>query len=304
MSILPGLLLSIAICILSLFIPYIGAPTAAILIGIALGNTLFTHSRFQAGTRFSEKWLLEISVALLGLQVSLQTLKDLGWKSLVFVLLMIASVIFFVLWLGKKLGLSEKQRKLMAIGNAVCGSSAIGALSPMIDGEEEKGSIITLVNLMGTVLMLTLPYLSLLVLSSPLARAGLIGSTLQSVGQVVGAASLLSADLVTTAMLFKLLRILSIIALLPLLSSHKTAQFRIPWYVLGFLLTLFIHFAWPKLPSFPTQYLEITALAAIGLRLHLKSFLAEGKTFLLYGSAVLAFQVVVGLILISLLGVA
>ncbi len=49
---------------------------------------------------------------------------------------------------------------MMAGGNAVCGSSAIASIAPSIHAkEEEKGQIITLVNLLGTVMMLTLLFL-------------------------------------------------------------------------------------------------------------------------------------------------
>lgn len=66
---------------------------------------------------------------------------------------------------------------LMAGGNAVCGSSAIASIAPAIQAdEEEKGQIITLVNLLGTVLMLTLPILSgILYGTNLLARSALIG---------------------------------------------------------------------------------------------------------------------------------
>ncbi len=51
---------------------------------------------------------------------------------------------------------------MMAGGNAVCGSSAIAAIAPVIHAEEEeKGQIITLVNLLGTIMMLSLPFLGL-----------------------------------------------------------------------------------------------------------------------------------------------
>ncbi|MGC3809618.1 putative sulfate exporter family transporter, partial [Enterococcus faecalis] len=67
----------------------------------------------------------------------------------------------FAYLIGKKLAFSDYMSLLMAGGNAVCGSSAIASIAPAIQAdEEEKGQIITLVNLLGPVLMLTLPILS------------------------------------------------------------------------------------------------------------------------------------------------
>lgn len=65
--------------------------------------------------------------------------------------------------LGKLLHFSEGMTLLMAGGNAVCGSSAIAAITPAIEArDEDKRLAVTLVNLMGTILMLSLPVISLL----------------------------------------------------------------------------------------------------------------------------------------------
>ena len=50
---------------------------------------------------------------------------------------------------------------MMAGGNAVCGSSAIASIALPSMRRGRKGQIITLVNLLGTVMMLTLPFLGL-----------------------------------------------------------------------------------------------------------------------------------------------
>ena len=69
----------------------------------------------------------------------------------------------FAIWLGRRLRFSEGTYLLMAGGNAVCGSSAIGAIAPVIDADnEDTGIAITMVNLMGTILMLALPVLGTL----------------------------------------------------------------------------------------------------------------------------------------------
>ena len=86
-----------------------------------------------------------------------------------------------------------------------------------------KGQIITLVNLLGTVMMLTLPFLGLQLFGGNLIeKSALLGGTLQSVGQVVAGASLLDNSVVEFAMLFKILRIMMLVVVVYLFENSCT----------------------------------------------------------------------------------
>lgn len=330
-SVLPGLLLSFLVAILaqylSRYLPKLGGATIAILLGILLGNTVFKQKALQAGTAFSEKSLLEYSVMLLGMTVTFQTISHIGLVGLIFILLQMSITIIGAILIGKRLGFNEGTTLLMAGGNAVCGSSAIASITPVIDAnDEDKGMVITLVNLMGTVLMLTLPLLSLLVFGQNLLlRGALIGGTLQSVGQVVASASMVNQTTVQFATLFKIMRIMMLVVVVFIFGRIHQQQLQaqaqadiqvseqrrsgkwLPWYVAGFLIFCVLNSLW-TLPQAVTvtahtlsSWCEITALAAIGLRLNLAAFLKSGKKFAIYGLGVGTIQVVSALILISLL---
>ena len=322
--ILPGLSLSIGVAIIAklfaLFLPKLGGATLAILLGIILGNTFFKQPALVAGTKFSESKLLEYSVVLLGLTVTFQTIGEMGIKGLIFILLIMTTVIIGAYWIGRKLGFNEKMALMMAGGNAVCGSSAIGAIAPAIEAnDEEKGQIITLVNLLGTVMMLTLPFLGMSLFGDALlSKSALLGGTLQSVGQVVAGASLINPETVKYAMLFKITRIIFLVVVV-FLFERKAKQddlvtvkgskkkFPIPWYVTCFLIFCVIN-SFVTLPAifdegahFISTWFETTALAAIGLRLDFRKFLKEGPRFLVYGLSVGAVQTVAALIFIFVL---
>lgn len=322
--ILPGLSLSIGVAIIAklfaLFLPKLGGATLAILLGIILGNTFFKQPDLAAGTKFSESKLLEYSVVLLGLTVTFQTIGEMGFKGLIFILLIMTTVIIGAYWIGRKLGFNEKMALMMAGGNAVCGSSAIGAIAPAIEAnDEEKGQIITLVNLLGTVMMLTLPFLGMSLFGDALlSKSALLGGTLQSVGQVVAGASLINPETVKYAMLFKITRIIFLVVVV-FLFERKAKQddlvtvkgskkkFPIPWYVTCFLIFCVVN-SFVTLPAifdegahFISTWFETTALAAIGLRLDFRKFLKEGPRFLVYGLSVGAVQTVAALIFIFVL---
>ncbi|WP_430600600.1 YeiH family protein [Enterococcus sp. DIV0008] len=322
--ILPGLFLSFSVAviarIMALAVPKLGGATLAILLGIILGNTLFKQERYQVGTKVAESRLLEYSVVLLGFTVTFQTISEMGLRGFLFILLMMSLVITAAYLIGKKMGFNQKMSLMMAGGNAVCGSSAIAAIAPAIDADdEEKGQIITLVNLLGTVMMLTLPFLGLALYGDDLLqKSALLGGTLQSVGQVVAGASLIDADTVKYAMLFKIARIIMLAGVVIVFERMTTKpptktkgkgklRLPIPWYVLGFL-TICILNSFLPLPSwlnegahFISTWFETTALAAIGLRLDFRKFLKEGPRFLFYGLSVGAVQTVGAVALIWLL---
>ncbi|ETY73352.1 YeiH family protein [Lactiplantibacillus fabifermentans] len=329
-DILPGLVASIVIAVVSQlaaqFVPALGAATIAILLGILLGNTVLRQPQLGKGTKFAESKLLEYSVMLLGATMTVQTIGQVGGLGIVFILCQMTITIVGALWLGNRLGFDQSVRMLMAGGNAVCGSSAIASIAPVIEADEDaKGTVITLVNLMGTVLMLTLPWLGISLFGSNVVLKGaLIGGTLQSVGQVVAAASMVNQTTVQFATIFKIMRIMMLVVVVLIFGrlhqkslENELAEDAVvsgngnghwlPWYVAGFLILCAIN----SLVSLPaiigttahtiSSWFEIIALAAIGLRLNLVNFLKAGKRLALYGLGVGTIQVVSALILITLL---
>ena len=319
---LPGLGLSVSVAVLAkivaIFLPDLGGATLAILFGIVLGNTFFKQEVLAVGTKFSESVLLEYSVVLLGFTVTFQTISHLGFNGLGYIIAMMATVISATILIGKRLGFSDNMSTMMAGGNAVCGSSAIGAIAPSIGAkDDEKGQVITLVNLLGTVMMLTLPFLGTMLYGKDLlANSALLGGTLQSVGQVVAGASLINPETVSYAMLFKITRIIFLVVVVFVFQQRAqkqgTAQVQhlkkvsVPWNVIAFLSGCILN-SCVKLPQFFNDgahqigtWFETIALAAIGLRLDFKKFMKEGLSFLTYGLLVGIVQTLAALVLIHL----
>ena len=124
-------------------------------LGMLLGNTLLNRPELEKGTKFSEKRLLEYAIVLNGLILDFQVLKSAGLKGFVFIILQMSLTIFVTYNLGKYFGFGKRFSLLMGAGNAVCGSSAIGTVSPIVQADnKEKGISITIVNLTGTALMI------------------------------------------------------------------------------------------------------------------------------------------------------
>ena len=235
-----------------------------------------------------------------------------------------ALTIAFCLFVGKQLGFSENFRLLMASGNAVCGSSAIGATAPVIKANDvEKSITITLVNLTGTILMMILPFLTnLLYENETMLSSALIGGTLQSVGQVVGSASMVNHDVLKYATIFKIVRIIFLVFVIlgfaklkkdeenhdaELHHKKPNAKIKIPWYVKGFFLMCFlfsIGFISENISLGFKQisnYLEIFALAGIGMSVKFKDLMKAGLKSGVYCLAIGIAQIIIAIILIWIL---
>lgn len=327
-SFLPGiavtLLVSVVAKYLAIYLPFIGAESLAMLMGILLGNTVLTQSKLNSGVKWSEKYPIEIGIALLGLTVTLKTIESLGINGILFIVLQMLLTIIVAIVLGKRVfKVSKKSSLLMAAGNAVCGSSAIAAVSPEIKAnDDERRTAVATVSLVGIVLLIILPIVGPVVLGKQdLLLGALIGGTLQSVGQVVGTASLINQDVTTYATLFKMLRVilLSVVVIsfarMAQGKSQKTAQpkksvsqyIKVPWFILAFIIFILIN----SYVSLPTQLThsakELTSfsgvinLAGIGLNLKLKTIKDSGSRFLGYGLLISLLQVVGAISLIKLL---
>ena len=334
-GVLPGLAASIAISLVSQFfarfLPTLGAALIAILLGMLLGNTVLNRPELGSGTKFSEKRLLEYAIVLNGLILDFQVLKSAGIKGFVFILLQMGLTIFVTYRLGKVFGFGKRFSLLMGAGNAVCGSSAIGTVSPIVQADnKEKGISITIVNLTGTALMVLLPVLGAVLYGSDTLRtSALIGGTVQSVGQVVAAAKLVNDDVVTLATVFKLMRVLLIIGVAVLYgrmnmnegetlftrkkraesaadastagtgapASPATVSYGVPWFLTGFVVFFLIR-SFIGVPDSAliaskaiSTQFEVAALAAIGMRVKFADIIKEGPKAMLYGLTVGAVQV-------------
>ncbi|WEG73694.1 YeiH family protein [Vagococcus intermedius] len=307
------------------FFPQVGASLFAILLGIICGNTILNQSHLSKGVRFSESRLLEISIALTGLTLNMKDVLAVGWQGLGFIILQMIGTVVLAYHLGSWLGFSKKFSLLMSAGNAVCGSSAIGTISPVVEADDkDKGISITIVNLTGTILMVALPLVTgYLYQHQVIPTSAMIGGVLQSVGQVIASAKLVNEDVTQYATIFKIIRIIFLVVVAivfskfntregePLLRrSRKQEQVKrvgIPRFILAFFaccLAVTLNLIPDELSSIAkktSNQFEIIALAGIGMRVKFRDLIKEGPKAMLYGGSIGIGQVLLAIILIFVL---
>lgn len=324
-----GIVLTLALALvaklLSPFLPTLGAEALAMLAGIVLGNTVFANQRWGAGVKWAEKYPIEIGIALLGLNVTLQNMESLGWSGVIFILLQMALTILFVMWIGGRVfKVSPQSAMMMGAGNAVCGSSAIASVAPAVGAtDDQRRTSVATVSLAGVILLFVLPVIGPAILPNNMMVSALIGGTVQSVGQVSGTASLVGGSVVTYAQIFKMLRVIMLSVVVIFMANHASklsnlaattsaksankTKINIPWFVTVFIIFMLIN-SFVTLPHVLTNSAEqvtsffgVVNLAGIGLNLKWSTIKSSGAKFLGYGLVTIVFQVAIAIALIYVL---
>lgn len=300
--------------------PSLGSTSFAIILGIIAGNTVATDKRLAPGVVYAEKKLLPLAIMFLGVTLNIGDVLAVGGRGILYILIIMSVVIASSIKLGKVLGFTKEFSLLLGAGNAVCGSSAIAAASPIVGAkEDEVGISVAVVNLMGTIFMFILPVLAVKVLHLNEVDAGaLIGGTLQSVGQVAASGGMIDTRVQTYATLFKMLRVVMLGGVILLYSymlkreekMHQKGvrgKMGIPPFIVGFFLLCVL----TSLNLIPQQgtgavklaskWLMLVAMAGIGMRIKISELLKEGPKALLAGTVLTLIQVVVAIVLIGVI---
>lgn len=199
-------------------LPAVPMLTAAVVLGVVAahlpGAAGLVRGPARSGLSLAGKRLMRLGIVLLGLKLSLGDVAALGWEPLVMVVGVVLVTFFGTQWLGRRIGLSGDLSLLVATGYAICGASAIGAVSGVLGKdkaderhETEVASSVALVTLCGTLAIAVLP-----LLQSPLGLdttefGRWVGASVHDVGQVVATAQTAGPDALTEGVLVKLIRV-------------------------------------------------------------------------------------------------
>lgn len=283
---LPGILIAIIISftaiVLTDYIPYLGKTTIALIIGI-----LITHEKLTKGAKLIEKKILPIGIALLGATISVETAKNIGGKGILLVLTVITVTIIASVILGKFFKVRRDFALLIGTGNAVCGSSAILTASKVLgNDEEEVATSVALINFLGVIGTFAVPFIAGILFKNLNQSSVLIGSVLQSVGNVTAASSFIEGSF-DLAIMTKMLRVASlslvVIGLSFIGNKNDKKKIRLPLFII-FFIGLFVLANLNVLPETlininknVSSFLILISMSAIGLSINIKSVLILGK---------------------------
>jgi uncharacterized integral membrane protein (TIGR00698 family) len=308
---LPGLLLSVAIALvawgLGREMPLIGGPVFGIVLGIVVRNIVAPGGTYTSGIQFAGKQVLQWSIIALGFGLSLNQVAKTGLESLS-VTLVTMTVAFLAAWaLGRALGVHDKLKILIGVGTAICGGSAIAAVTPIIKPDEHDTAFaISTIFLFNLVAVLLFPLLGHLLHLSDLGFGLWAGTAINDTSSVVAAGYSFSKQAGDYATIVKLTRATLIIPVCLVLAfatawkqkKQGASDFSLrrifPWFILWFLVASALRTAGlvpvaiqPAL-HIAAEFLIIVALTAIGLSANLRKMASTGARPILLGLGVWA----------------
>ncbi|MCO6483411.1 MAG: putative sulfate exporter family transporter [Flavobacteriales bacterium] len=247
--------------------PAMGAPQA-LLLGLVLALTI--GDPFPSFNQRATNWLLKASVVGLGFGMNLEQALTAGREGLLFTVASIGVTLLAGRYLGRRLGVERISAFLISSGTAICGGSAIAAVSPIVNADRRQMTVA-----LGTVFILN----SVALLVFPLA-GHLFGMSQHQFGlwcaiaihdtsSVVGAGAAYGEQALQMATTVKLQRALWIIPLslgTAVLMKTGGSRVKIPWFIGLFMLAMVAshHF-----PQYADAYAALSFAAKRGLTLTL-----------------------------------
>ena len=335
-KLLPGIFVCLIIAVPSWFLgrgfPIIGAPVVSILIGIICtiifpsltSHTLFGTISLDAGIKYTTKKLLQYSIVLLGFEMNLFKVAQVGGQS-IFTLVFVLATAFAVAYIiGRFLKLPSNTVTLIGVGTAICGGSAIAATAPIINAKhEDVARSISTIFLFNVAAILIFPTLGRIAGMSDLSFGMWAGMAINDTSSVVAAGTSWSNaagnnTALHFATLVKLIRTLMIIPVTLFLAIYVSRKQKranavefnfakvFPWFVVFFVVAAVIN-TFAQIPSEVTRemasvgkFVIVMAMAGIGLSTNLKSLLANGIKPILLGLCCWVSVAAVSIIILSI----
>ncbi len=338
LKIVPGVILSVGVALIACWIEsllpihLIGSAVIAMFIGMILNYFLKDTAVFASGLKFTSKKILKFAIILLGLSLNITTILNVGRMSLTVMIFTLLTCFGGGYFIGKALGLNWKLSNLISAGTGICGGSAIAAIAPTIDADDNDVAYAMSATFIFDMAMIVLfPIMGRALGMSDEAFGIWAGTAVNDTSSVVATGYAFSEGAGDFATMVKLTRTLAIIptvitfAFIQLNIKRKEAladsrngdglkaNFSItkifPWFILGFLAMSIVASVF-SIPAdvvtgikTASKFLMVCALAAIGLNTSFGSMKKSGIRPMIHGFIISALVVVVALLVEVAMGI-
>ncbi len=338
LKVFPGIILSVGVALLACWlesllpIHLIGSAVIAMFIGMILNHFLRNTKVFASGLKFTSKKILKFAIILLGLSLNITTILNVGKMSLTVMIFTLLTCFGGGYFIGKALGLNWKLSNLISAGTGICGGSAIAAIAPTINADDNDVAYAMSATFLFDMAMIVLfPIMGQAMGMTDQAFGIWAGTAVNDTSSVVATGYAFSEGAGDFATMVKLTRTLAIIptvitfAFVQLRLKRKEAlansqngselkaNFSItkifPWFILGFLAMSIVAsvFSIPAAVVSGTKsaskFLMVCALAAIGLNTSFSSMKKAGIRPMIHGFIISALVVIVALVVEIAMGI-
>jgi len=274
------------------WLPLVGAPVFAILFGLAIASVRPLPPLFEPGVAFAAKVVLQWSIVLLGAHLSIGEIVSGGVRSLPVMLSTMVVVLALAYLAGRMLGIDRDLRRLLAVGTAICGGSAIAALASVVDVDRsDVAYALGTIFAFNVVAVLTFPAIGHALALSQSAFGLWAGTAINDTSSVVAAAFAYGSAAGNDAVVVKLTRTLLIVPLVAFyawkrIKAHEGERVDwksvFPWFIVWFLLAAgaatlgLIPHSWQDPLQRLALFAIVVALAGVGLSSDLRRIRAAG----------------------------
>ncbi len=304
-AIVPGLVCSASMALLATllapFAPILGAPVIAIVLGVAIRAFVPLAAALQPGVAYGARTVLQGAIVVSGFAISLVGIFQTGLRTLPVTFVTIAVALTLAPLAGRILRIDPQIRELVGIGTAICGASAIAAVSAVIEASTADVALaVATIFFYNIVAVVTFPLIGHLLALSQSQFGIWAGTAINDTSSVVAAGFAYGHEAGVQATIVKLTRatlILPIVAVIAALRARaqrtagKPIPWRtiVPWFIVWFLAAALVNTigivpaASKGAIAQSATFLISTALAAIGLQTVPATLVRAGLRPLVFG---------------------
>lgn len=214
------------------------SPTLALSLGLLVG--IVFGNPFPAQTKTTVKYLLQASIVGLGFGMNFTKVVAAGKDGFIFTLLSISLSMGLGYILGRLFKVDKVISYLISVGTAICGGSAIAAVSQVLDADEKDISVsIGTVFILNAIALFIFPIIGHAVGLTQQQFGIWAAIAIHDTSSVVGAASHYGNEALMIATTIKLARALWIIPVALLTSfvfKKQSNASSFPWFIVFFII--------------------------------------------------------------------
>jgi len=260
---------------------------------------------FVAFNHIAITYLLQFSVIGLGFGMNATAAISAGKEGFLLTIFSIFSTLILGTFLGKWLKTDKKTSHLISCGTAICGGSAIAAISPVIKSNENQTSIaLGVIFILNSIALFVFPIIGHQLDLSQKEFGLWCAIAIHDTSSVVGAANKYGAEalqIATTVKLARALWIIPISLLTAVIFKNKSQKIKIPYFIGLFILAMLFNSYVPQTAIVSPYIVNIAkigltiTLFLIGATLNINTLKAVGVKPLLQGVFLWIFIAVLGL---------
>jgi uncharacterized integral membrane protein (TIGR00698 family) len=270
--------------------PFISSPIALVL-GFLLATLGLVPSELNLA-KLTKK-LLAYSIVGLGFGIQFQQALQVTSDGIGLIIATIFGTLFFGWWAAKAFKLDVKTGYLISSGTAICGGSAIAAVSPAIKADDQQiGISLATIFVLNSIALFIFPVIGHALNLDQHTFGTWAAIAIHDTSSVVGAASAYGEEALTTATTLKLARAIWIIPVAlfsAFLFRSDSKKITIPYFILFYCVAIAVS---DLIPQYDAIYQNIFGIAKktlviclflIGCGISIEKLKASGPRPLIFG---------------------